>query len=642
MKIRSLSHNIIVVLLYRLLLVMFLFSVCRVGFYFFNHAMFPGITLRQFMRILYGGLGFDLSGILYFNIFIIILSIIPFDFRYNKIYQQVVKYLFFIFNGLALAMNCADFVYYRFIQKRATSEVFKSFSHEDNITKLSFRFMADYWQATLLFFVMMILLIYFYKKLKPVKPEYKNKVSYHVINVILFLIIPGLFVAGVRGGFRHSTRPITISNAARFVDNPRDVAIVLNTPFSILRTWNKKPLKKLDYFPPEELTKYYSPVHTPHPSGPFRHYNVVVFILESFSKEYIGALNKNLDNGTYKGYTPFLDSLISVSKTFTVSIADGRKSIEAMPSVLASIPSLETPYIISPYANNKIQGLAKLLAQEGYYTAFFHGAPNGSMGFDSFANMAGFQDYYGKNQYPNQADFDGVWGIWDEPFFQFFEHKIDSFKKPFFVSIFSVSSHHPFKVPEKYEGKFKSGAIPILPTIGYTDMALREFFNAASKEPWFDSTLFVLTADHTNQLVHKVYQNDFGFYSVPIIFYQRGSDLKGMDDEIVEQSDIMPTILDYLNYDKKYFAFGNDAFDKSFDHYAFNSSGSIMQLYKDDYLLQMMGGKTIGLYNYKEDPYISKNLVGKIPDIQGPLETKLHAILQTYNERLIDNNMTIK
>ena len=221
-------------------------------------------------------------------------------------------------------------------------------------------------------------------------------------------------------------------------------------------------------------------------------------------------MNKDLDNGTYKGYTPFLDSLISVSKTFTVSIADGHKSIEAMPSVLASIPSLETPYIISPYANNTIQGLAELLGNKGYYTAFFHGAPNGSMGFDSFSKMAGFQDYYGKDQYPNPEDFDGVWGIWDEPFFKFFEHKLDNFKRPFFVSIFSVSSHHPFKVPEKYEGKFKKGPVPILQTIGYTDMALREFFNAASKEPWFDSTLFVLTADHTNELVHEVYQNDFG------------------------------------------------------------------------------------------------------------------------------------
>jgi phosphoglycerol transferase MdoB-like AlkP superfamily enzyme len=172
-------------------------------------------------------------------------------------------------------------------------------------------------------------------------------------------------------------------------------------------------------------------------------------------------------------------------------------------------------------------------------------------------------------------------------------------------------------------------------------MALREFFNAASKEPWFDSTLFVLTADHTNELVHEVYQNDFGNYSVPIILYQRGSNLTGVDDEIVEQSDIMPTILNYLNYDKKYFAFGNDMFDKSFDHYAFNSSGSIMQLYKDDYLLQMLDGKTIGLYNFKTDPFIRNNLQGKVPEIQQLLETKLHAILQTYNERLIDNKMTV-
>ena len=284
MKVRSLTNNIFTVLVYRLLLVMFLFTVCRVGFYIFNHDMFPGITVHQFLRILWGGFGFDLSGILYVNILIIILHIIPFDFRYNRIYQKVLKYLFFAFNALALAMNCADFVYYRFIQKRATSEVFKSFSHETNRTHLTFQFMWDYWPATLLFFVMMAFLVIFYNKLKPLKPEPVKKIPYHLINIILFLLIPGLFVAGVRGGFRHSTRPITISNAARFVDNPRNVAIVLNTPFSILRTWNKIPLKKLQYFPPDELVKHYNPVHTPKPDGPFKHYNVVVFILESFSK----------------------------------------------------------------------------------------------------------------------------------------------------------------------------------------------------------------------------------------------------------------------------------------------------------------------------------------------------------------------
>ena len=641
MKLRHLTLNIITVLAYRIFLILFFFSICRIGFYLFNHDMFPGIKGSQFLRIMEGGLKFDMSGALYINLLFILFNIIPLDLRYHRVYQRVVKYLFLITNGLGLAASCADFIYYRFIQKRATAEVFATFAHENNKGNLGFRFMFDYWPVTVLFVFIMVMLVFLYNRVRPVKPEPVRKSIYYAWNILFFLLIPGLVVGGMRGGFKHSTRPITISDATKFVDNPRDVAIVLNTPHSLLRTWNKKKLKKLNYFTPEELVTHYDPLHVPHPDHPFRKQNVIVIILESFSREYIGALNKNLDNGKYTGYTPFFDSLISVSKTFSVSIANGRKSIEAIPSVLASVPSLETPYTISDYANNRINGMAELLGKKGYYTAFFHGAPNGSMGFDSFTRLAGFKDYFGKDQYPGSDDFDGYWGIWDEPFFRFFEQKLNTFKQPFMVSIFSVSSHHPFNVPEKYKGKFKEGPVPILQTIGYTDHALHEFFDQAETEPWFDSTLFVITADHTNQLVHEVYQNDVGFYSVPIVFYQHGRPLTGMNHEVAQQADIMPTILSYLGFDENYIAFGSDLFNPDIDHFAFNSSGSIMQLFKDNYLLQMLDGKTIGLYNYLEDPMIRNNLAGKIPAVQLPLEIKMYAILQTYNERLIDNNMTV-
>ncbi len=642
MKDNRIYHQYFFILIYRLAIILVLFTFCRIGFYLFNRAMFPGLSTTGFLSAVYGGIRFDLSAILYFNIPVIFLHILPSDIRYHRYYQVIVKYVFLFINAIALGLNCADFVYYRFIQKRATAEVFRTFSHEHNQGILTFRFMFDYWPATLLFLIMMIILIILYNRLKPYKPSGENKIASIGFHLAVFVITPFLTVVGIRGGFYSADNSLSFLTATHYVKNPRNIALVINTPFSIIKSWNNTELKKLHYFPQDEIAHYYNPVHEPKPKGEFRPLNVIVIILESFSKEYIGAFNHNLDHGTYKGYTPFLDSLISVSKSFRYSIANGRESIEAIPAILASIPSFETPYIVTPYEKNKIQSLASILSKKGYYTAFFHGASNGSMGFDKFTKRAGFRDYYGKDQYPVPGDFDGVWGIWDEPFFNFFEKKLDSLPQPFFVSIFSVSSHHPFNVPEKYKGIFKKGPIPILQTIGYTDWVLREFFNSASKEPWFDSTLFVLTADHTSQMVHPGYQNDFGFYSIPILFYMHGSKLKGMDDEIVQQADIMPSILDYLNYDKKYFAFGNDIFDRNTEHYAFNSSGVVKQLYMNDYLLQMLDGKTVGLYNFKKDPYILHNLAGQIPAVQQPMEDKLHAILQTYNERLIGNDMTVK
>ena len=283
-----------------------------------------------------------------------------------------------------------------------------------------------------------------------------------------------------------------------------------------------------------------------------------------------------------------------------------------------------------------------LLKRKGYYSAYFHGAPNGSMGFDSFAKMAGFDDYFGLNQYPEKSDFDGIWGVWDEPFFKFFGEKLNGFKQPFVASIFSVSSHHPFKVPEKYAGKFKKGSAPILEVVGYTDFSLRELFNKISKTPWFKNTLFVITADHTNESIHKEFQNNLGSYSVPIIFYKQGSDLTGIKKRIAQQIDIMPTILSYLNYDEEYIAFGNNLLDDSYESFAFNTSGSTYHLYMKDHILEMIDNKPIGLFNYKDDIFLEKNLLGQEPDLQSQMEDKLKAIIQSYNGRLIDNNMVIK
>jgi phosphoglycerol transferase MdoB-like AlkP superfamily enzyme len=313
-----------------------------------------------------------------------------------------------------------------------------------------------------------------------------------------------------------------------------------------------------------------------------------------------------------------------------------------MPSILASIPSLETPYTISHYANNQINGMPSLLKKKGYYSAFFHGAPNGSMGFDSFARLAGFDDYFGLDQYPEKTDFDGVWGVWDEPFFQFFASKLNGFKQPFLASIFSVSSHHPFEVPAKYKGKFKKGPAPIVEVVGYTDFSLREFFESISSQPWFNNTLFVITADHTNESVHKEYQNDFGAFCVPVIFYKPGSDLKGIKKRIAQQVDIMPSVLSFLGYDEDFIAFGNNLFDDASQSFAFNTSGNTYHLYMDDHILAMTDLKPVAMFNYKNDIFLENNIVDKEPEIRQKMEDKLKAIIQTYNSRLIDNNLTVK
>jgi len=636
------SRNIYIVLIYRILIILLLFSVSRAGFYVFNNKMFPGLTAGEFLTIMRGGLLFDISATVYINMVFILFQLVPFDFRYGRKYQKSLAWLFFITNGVAFAANTADFVYYRFVFKRATSDIFGTFEGEPNILKMILRFLIDYWPATLFCITLWVVMVWLYRRLEPVKPQPSNRTVYTIVNILMIPLAAGLMIGGARGSLNESTRPISNSNAARYVKDPKNVAIVLNTPFSIFRTSGKKPLEKKNFFNEDELKVLFDPHHIPSGDKPVKSENVVVIILESFGREYIGALNRDLDSGKYSGYTPFIDSLINVSLTFDVSLANGKKSIDAMPSILASIPSLETPYAISHYSNNQIEGLASHLKKKGYYTTFFHGALSGSMGFDSFARMSGFEDYVSYEDYPYSGDTDGMWGIWDEPFFGYFAEKMKEFPQPFLASVFSLSSHHPFIVPEKYRNKFKKGPVPIAEVVGYTDFALGEFFRKISSEPFFENTLFVITADHTNESIHKEFQNSFGLYSVPVILYKPGSDLKGIKNRIAQQIDIMPTVLHYLNYDEEFIAFGNDLFDDSYEPFAFNTNGSTYHLYMRDHILIMIDYKPVGLYNYKSDKFLEIDLKEKEPDLLLLMENKLKAIIQSYNSRLIDNNMIVR
>jgi phosphoglycerol transferase MdoB-like AlkP superfamily enzyme len=414
-----------------------------------------------------------------------------------------------------------------------------------------------------------------------------------------------------------------------------------------MRTAKANVISKVNYFSSEEeLNKVFNPVKIPRDTLPFQRKNVVVLILESFSKEFIGAYNKELEGGKYKGYAPFLDSLIGVSHAFQYSMANGRKSIDAMPSVICSIPSIEVPYVLSHYSGNKINSLPSLLRNKGYYSAFFHGAPNGSMGFDAFANLSGFDGYFGKDEYEDTYratdDFDGIWGIWDEKFLQYFATKMNSFKQPFYTTVFTVSSHHPYNLPSEYENVFKGGPKPVHRTIQYTDMALRKFFAKASKMPWFNNTLFVLTADHASaEIQFQEYNSPSGYFAVPIIFYEPGSSPLPMKNEIVQQADILPTVLGNLHFDEPYVSFGRNVFGDE-EPFVFNYLNNTYQAFMGDYFLQFDGTKSIGLYNFKTDKTISNNLLASRPEVVSKMELRLKAFIQQYNNRMVDDKLTVE
>lgn len=469
------------------------------------------------------------------------------------------------------------------------------------------------------------------KNIKSSVTEQKHPVtSFTVASYIVFI---GLIILGWRGGWQ--LKPMSTIDTIDYA-SPHDIPLVMNSPYSIVTTYYRPVLDDAAFLP--GMKKEYSTTHIPS-KGNFRRLNVVTIVMESMSKEYIGALN-NL----HRTYTPFLDSLISQSLVFDNAFSNGKKSVEGIPAVLASLPSwMNTAFITSPYAGDSFISIADLLDKQGYTTAFFHGGHNGSMGFDKFCEKGGFNYYYGMKEYNNNADYDGNWGIWDESFFQYFAKNLDTLHRPFYAAIFSISSHHPFSIPAKYKNRFvqKKGDIPMMKCIEYSDFSLKEFFQTISKMPWYDSTLFVITADHAGPSIDKYYSNRLGMYEIPIIFYSPHSNLKGRSHTTMQQIDIMPSILDYLHYQQPYFSFGTSAFDTgaSVNHYAINYLNDVYQIEKNPWCLQLVDNEVKGLYNYQKDSMLRNNLINKSLKVEDTLSNILKAVEETYNYSIIHNQI---
>ena len=646
---KRLVHSNIGAALLNMAVAYLVWMLSRVAFFAENWSTFaPYMSWPLFKSGLHGALVFDTSALLYVNSLYLALMLLPFHLKERTGFHRGLKWLFVVTNAVAVASNLMDSVYFQYTGRRSTVSVFSEFANEDNITSILLTEFVHHWYLVLAFIALVFILWRCY--IKPRLEVYRFGFQYYISQLIALLLMIPLAIVGIRGSVTAGTRPITISNANEYVNRPVEASVVLNTPFSMIRSIGKKAFVTPDYMTSEQMESIYNPIHS-NPavdalSIPGR--NVVILIVESMGKEYIGSLNPGLDGGRYKGYMPFIDSLVAKSLTFEYSFANGRISMDAMPSILSGLPMMVEPFFLTPASLNDVDGISSILDRKGYSTAFFHGGHNISMGFSAYAHSIGYQHYYGLDEYCKSSkyggmdDWDGKWAVWDEPFLQFTLDNIDGMKQPFLATVFTASSHHPYNVPDQYRDSLvDEGGQPIHKCVRYTDLALRRFFERASREPWYRNTVFVLVADHTNQASHDIYKTDLGLYSIPIIFFTPDGLLQPLHDgnAIAQQTDITPTLLHLLGYNKPYLAYGDDLLATDAGQtWAFSYNAGIYQLVKGDLLLQFDGFKTTAVYRFKSDPLLKYNLVGQLPD-QQPMETLLKAIIQQYMSRMNDNRL---
>lgn len=620
-------------LLRRFSLLLGVYLLLRTGFYLFNQAAFQAST-GQVLAAFWHGFRFDIAGLLLLNIPWLVLSLVP---SRNPLWQRTVRVVWLLLNSLGVALNLIDVEYFRFIGRRTSNELF---TIGDDVRRQAGQLLLHYWFLLVPFGLLLAALWYLYPMPKPAAvaslPS-RRRLALAGRYLVQVLVVGGLVVLGIRGGVQ--LKPLRTGHA--FMQTPPILGhVALNSTFTFLKSLGAQTLERRAFFTsPDSLRLALAPL-PPLPRPGAGRSNVVVLLLESFASEYTGIEN----NG--QGYTPFFDSLATKGLFFRDHYANGRRSIEALPAVLAGLPSLnEHPFITSTFQTDELHGLGEILGREGYATSVFHGAQNGTMGFNTFSGIAGVQQYYGLNEYPGaekSPDFDGHWGIADEPYLQYFARQLSQQKQPFFSTVFTLSSHEPFEVPRQYAGRFPGGTLPIHGVIGYTDFALRQFFKTASREPWYRNTLFILLADHTSQSERPGYQNTLGNYKTPLLLFRPGRALPAANvRRITQQADVPATVLDLLNVPsgRQLLPFGYSVFEARNSGRALFLSGGSLFLVHTDYVAELTADNQVRLYPYRTHQLPETPLANPDPQKLRQYGDELKAATQYFTNGLLDNTL---
>ncbi|KOS06467.1 hypothetical protein AM493_10785 [Flavobacterium akiainvivens] len=603
----------------RLLVVYVAYMLCRIVFYNYNNSLIDPLEHTSSWSLIRGSFMFDTVSIIYSNILFIALSLIPLRRAEGRHWQKAAFWAFMIPNALGLAINVADIFYFPFKQARIVLSDFILLSEING--GIFADFVSDFWYGFLFYFALLALLWFGYKAIKQKEARQPaTNLRYYTIGWASLSVAAIVLVFFVRGAtFSSSSYPINMNDAFLYTTNPTHTSVILSNPFCLLRTISRAKKISCEHYFDDQAAHHMAP--TTHTCTDWnnhdidRNTNVMVIILESFGKAHIKGLSDQFKPGQ-ESNTPFIDSLIGQSYVFTNAFQNGRRSVDALPAIWASIPSFKDHFLALPNAVAQYHALPACMEEMGYSTAFFHGGVRETMGFVSFGKTAGIDDFYMREEYEAEhgtADFDGKWGIWDHKFMPFVHSKLNTMHqkgKPFFATYFSLSSHHPYALPKEMENKFSEGTMPIHKVIKYSDYALKEFFNSIKNEPWYNNTLFVITADHNSGADSKKFNKQPYEYSIPIMFFKPGGKFVGKDDRVIQHIDVMPTLLGMLDYNQPYFAFGTDHFDPvaGKNHFALNHANGVYNCTTDKYCYFFNEKEVIAKFAYKTDPLCKKKL----------------------------------
>jgi phosphoglycerol transferase MdoB-like AlkP superfamily enzyme len=614
-----------------LFFLLLLYSFLRILFYlsYFRTTTVSGVdTLVAF----YWGFRLDWTAVFYSNAVFFVFYFFVQDILARRWQKTVGMALFLLSNLPMLAVNIIDLAYYKFNLRRSTIDLFsvlKGSLHANGA------FWKEWWYLFVLFLLLCAICIGFFLR-------WSNKGDAAAGNYFRFSFLPGvcfLMVSGlVARGF--TSRPIIPATPLLYLPAACQSLAGNSTITLMYSVLNRQTtLKEKDYFGGTRPDSRFAAAQQLRPAKDFNKKNVVIFVLESFAKEYLDKQD------SLHAATPFLDSILNESIVCTNAWSNGLESNKGLVAILGSIPPFfDEPFYYSRYANNSFRGIGTMLKEEGYNSQFFMGAPYDHFGFAKFSAMLGIERYYSMKDYGNSNHFDGNWGIFDHYFLPYAAREIRKKPNPFLSVIFTISTHFPYTIPDTLKARFTiPGQGVEQNSMTYLDYSLRLFFDSISHESWYRNTIFVFTADHNIFWHDDEKYKRYKAFRIPIFFHLPGSPQHINITHTVQQLDIIPSVLDLLNYHKPFMSFGKSVFDTLAQHSAIAKWGDIYQLIDSTYLFGYNERleKAAYLFNFQKDPALQQNLLGA-DSISMRSEQQLKAILEYFNYSMIRNKLYVK
>jgi len=117
--------------------------------------------------------------------------------------------------------------------------------------------------------------------------------------------------------------------------------------------------------------------------------------------------------------------------------------------------------------------------------------------------------------------------------------------------------------------------------------------------------------------------------------------LKGSYSPITQQLDILPSVLDYLGYDKRFYALGNSIFNKTDKRFVINELSDSYQWLMDGNLLKTNDLRPKSMFAFPADSFCRTNILLTNKLAADSSYQYFKAFMQRYRGDLIHNKLSI-